>query len=85
MKSPGPVQRLLVRCLERYQQRGGGRELFRVACNFEPGCSEYARQAILLHGTRKGLALTLRRLRKCRHGDQVGRLSDPVPQREVNH
>jgi uncharacterized protein len=35
------------------------------ACRFSPTCSEYARLAILDHGTLRGLGLTLGRLFRC--------------------
>ena len=34
-------------------------------CRFQPTCSEYARQAIEIHGPLKGGYLTLKRLLKC--------------------
>ncbi|MDQ2993811.1 MAG: membrane protein insertion efficiency factor YidD [Pseudomonadota bacterium] len=34
-------------------------------CRFHPTCSHYATQAIMQHGTSKGLWLSLRRLMKC--------------------
>ncbi|MGA7990195.1 MAG: membrane protein insertion efficiency factor YidD [Thermoanaerobaculia bacterium] len=47
------------------------------ACRFTPTCSEYARQAFLRHGLRRGLALTARRLARC-HPFHAGG-PDPVP------
>jgi putative membrane protein insertion efficiency factor len=34
-------------------------------CRFYPTCSEYARQAVEVHGSLRGSALSLRRLCKC--------------------
>ncbi len=34
-------------------------------CRFYPSCSDYAIEAIEVHGTFKGLYLTIRRLLKC--------------------
>jgi hypothetical protein len=51
------------------------------ACRFDPPCSVYARDAILRHGPRRGLALGLRRLFKCRPGGGFG--YDPVPLAQV--
>ena len=34
-------------------------------CRFYPTCSEYARQAVEVHGSLRGSALALRRLCKC--------------------
>lgn len=35
------------------------------ACRFAPSCSEYAREALLLHGPVRGSLLAARRLGKC--------------------
>ncbi|MBR4926833.1 MAG: membrane protein insertion efficiency factor YidD [Alphaproteobacteria bacterium] len=48
-------------------------------CRFTPTCSEYAKQAFLLHGVIKGAILTAKRLLKCHPWGQSG--YDPVPQR----
>lgn len=34
-------------------------------CRFHPTCSEYAKEAISIHGSIKGLWLTLKRIIKC--------------------
>jgi putative membrane protein insertion efficiency factor len=49
-------------------------------CRFQPSCSEYGRQAIEIHGLRRGGLLTLRRLSRC-HPFRPGGF-DPVPSRE---
>ena len=47
-------------------------------CKFEPTCSEYAREAILKHGTFRGSILAAKRLARCTPlNDDSG--SDPVP------
>ena len=46
-------------------------------CRFTPTCSEYAYQAFLLHGIKKGAILTIKRILKCRPGGSWG--YDPVP------
>lgn len=46
-------------------------------CRFTPSCSEYARQAFLLHGGMKGAILTAKRLLKCHPWGASG--YDPVP------
>ena len=51
--------------------------LLPAACRFEPSCSEYAAEAVELHGVARGLALATQRLLRChplRHGG-----FDPVP------
>jgi putative membrane protein insertion efficiency factor len=47
------------------------------ACRFTPTCSEYAGQAVLRHGVRRGLAMAVRRLARC-HPFHAGG-PDPVP------
>ena len=51
--------------------------LFSSHCRFYPSCSAYALEAIELHGTIKGLWLTIKRLLRC-HPFAAGGL-DPVP------
>lgn len=51
--------------------------LFPPMCRFRPTCSEYALEAIKIHGPFKGLYLTVRRLFKC-HPFHPGGF-DPVP------
>ncbi|HWE57039.1 MAG TPA: membrane protein insertion efficiency factor YidD [Acidimicrobiales bacterium] len=47
-------------------------------CRFTPTCSQYAAEAIERHGARHGLALTFRRLGRCRPGGPSG--YDPIPE-----
>jgi uncharacterized protein len=47
-------------------------------CRFTPSCSTYAREALIVHGTGRGLWLTLRRLTRCRPFGPSG--YDPVPE-----
>ena len=48
-----------------------------AGCRFTPGCSEYARQALLTHGLARGGWLAVSRLARC-HPFHAGGL-DPVP------
>ena len=50
---------------------------FGGACRFHPSCSNYAAQAIALHGARRGTSLALRRLLRCNPFSKGG--FDPVP------
>lgn len=48
-------------------------------CRFEPTCSDYAKEAFLLHGIRKGAILTFKRILKCHPWGGDG--YDPVPKK----
>ena len=37
----------------------------RPRCRYQPTCSEYARQALVMHGCAKGLLLAVKRLARC--------------------
>ena len=56
--------------------------LFAGSCRFEPSCSQYARQAVIMHGAALGGLLTLWRLLRCQPLCRGG--YDPVP-RPVSH
>lgn len=49
-------------------------------CRFMPTCSQYAKEAFLLHGPLKGAMLTGKRILRC-HPWSVGG-HDPVPQKQ---
>jgi len=55
--------------------------MFVSPCRFLPTCSEYAIDALKVHGPGKGLALTARRLLRCHPVTWLGGSSgfDPVP------
>src|SRR5271167_748404 len=53
---------------------------FGGACKFYPSCSNYAQEAIELHGARRGTLLALKRLGRCRPFTKGG--FDPVPDAE---
>ncbi|MDO9081885.1 MAG: membrane protein insertion efficiency factor YidD [Humidesulfovibrio sp.] len=57
--------------------------LFAGSCRFEPSCSEYARQAVLIHGPAKGSLLALWRVLRCQPLCRSGH--DPVPLRIVHN
>ncbi|MHB1930150.1 MAG: membrane protein insertion efficiency factor YidD [Acidimicrobiales bacterium] len=71
----GPVAALMILAIRAYQVARAGRPSM---CRFTPSCSQYAVEAIERHRARRGLALTLRRLGRCRPGGSFG--SDPVPE-----
>ncbi len=51
-----------------------------ASCRHVPTCSEYAVQAIKIHGPFKGFVITVRRLSKCHPWGTHG--YDPVPPKE---
>ena len=53
------------------------------ACKFYPSCSQYAQEAIALHGARRGSWLALRRLGRCRPLTTGG--FDPVPDSRLGY
>ena len=53
--------------------------LFPPSCRFTPTCSQYAIEALRVHGPLKGSWLTIRRLLRCRPYGPSGH--DPVPPR----
>jgi putative component of membrane protein insertase Oxa1/YidC/SpoIIIJ protein YidD len=75
-----PLARLAVWAIGVYKGSGGGRSLW-VECNFTPSCSDYAREAIVRHGAWRGFGLARERISRCRQREQVGTVSDPVPER----
>lgn len=70
------MKRLMIRAIEGYQRAREGRP---SPCRFFPSCSEYAHEAITVHGAGRGGWLTARRLMRCRPFGPSG--FDPVPHR----
>lgn len=58
-----PVARTLIEAISLYQRLTSGRV---SACRFYPSCSNYAAEAIEVHGALRGSAFALRRLLRCR-------------------
>lgn len=56
--------------------------LLGARCRYVPSCSEYAHQALAIHGPVKGLGLTVNRL--CRCHPWGGHGLDPVPGSELD-
>ena len=64
----------LIRLVIAYQRAMEGRP---SPCRFTPSCSGYAVEALQVHGSARGLWLTIRRLARCRPFGPSG--WDPVP------
>ena len=69
------IQRLCIKLIQGY--RLALSPFFGMHCRFYPTCSAYALEAIIQHGTLRGLWLTLKRLAKCHPWHAGG--CDPVP------
>lgn len=50
----------------------------RIQCRYRPTCSEYSIEAVRAYGIRRGLVLTVRRIRSCQRTVPMGTL-DPLP------
>jgi putative component of membrane protein insertase Oxa1/YidC/SpoIIIJ protein YidD len=74
-----PLARFGVYLLEKYQNRGGGEELFNVDCNFIPSCSEYTKLCIQKFGFFVGTYLGIKRILRCKERDLVEKRRDPPP------
>jgi|GEM_PF-324724 len=74
---PG-VSRLMVGAVHAYQAARSGRP---TGCRYVPSCSEYAVEAIDVHGPAKGVALAARRIARCTPWGGHG--IDPVPDRRA--
>ncbi|TKB46993.1 membrane protein insertion efficiency factor YidD [Ferrimonas sediminicola] len=69
------MQKLLIGLIRLYQKLLS--PLLGQNCRFQPTCSQYAIEAISVHGCLKGSWLALRRILKCHPLHPGGR--DPVP------
>lgn len=69
------MKRLLIGLLRGYKKYVS--PLLPPACRFEPTCSEYAMEAIELHGPARGTWMAIRRLLRCHPFSRGG--FDPVP------
>ena len=62
-KSLSPAARVLLAAIRMYQLFFSA--LMPSACKFYPSCSQYAAEAVKLHGARRGSWLAVRRLARC--------------------
>ena len=72
------MKSFLLKAINWYQIAREGRP---SPCRFTPSCSEYAKEAVQVHGAGRGTWLTTRRLARCRPFGPSG--YDPVP--ELTH
>lgn len=73
------VKRALLAAIRAYQYTAPARA---PRCRYLPTCSEYAAEAIEIHGAGKGTWLALRRLGRCHPLGSHG--YDPVPENQTN-
>jgi len=69
------VKRFLLFWIRAYQ--AGISPLLPASCRYTPSCSEYAREAVELHGALRGTWLAVKRIGRCHPFG--GRGCDPVP------
>ena len=62
-RSPGWAAMVLARSITAYQRVTSGRP---SPCRFYPSCSNYALEAIEVHGAWRGVLLAVRRVSRCR-------------------
>lgn len=55
------------------------------SCRYTPSCSAYAEEALVTHGTMRGLGLVVRRLARCHPwgGEGFDPVPEPRPRREA--
>ncbi|HXT93383.1 MAG TPA: membrane protein insertion efficiency factor YidD [Trebonia sp.] len=78
----GLPSRLAIALLTAYQGAASGRI---SPCRFYPSCSNYAVEAFTVHGFWRGLALTARRLLRCRPFGPHGVDLVPIPVHADHH
>ena len=76
---PGIAARTLIRAVEWYQALFAWRP---SPCRFVPSCSNYALEALEVHGAWRGSGLALRRLGRCHPWGAHG--PDPVPRKSTS-
>jgi len=73
-----PVARALRALVRGYQWAFGGRP---SPCRYSPSCSQYAVEALEVHGAARGSWLAVRRVTRCHPWGGHG--WDPVPERRA--
>ena len=71
------MKKLLIAPIKFYQKHISPRKI--ACCRFTPTCSQYAIEALRVHGTTKGVYLSARRLCRCHPWGGYG--YDPVPKK----
>lgn len=76
-----PLKKILLFLIKTYQVTLSPR-FSHGACRYTPTCSQYALEAIEMHGVSKGVFLAARRILKCNPFFKGG--YDPVPPKKNN-
>lgn len=71
------MNRIMIACIRLYQRFLS--PLLGQNCRFHPSCSQYAIDALRIHGAVKGAGLAMWRILRCQPFCQGGH--DPVPER----
>ena len=74
-RNPSIVEQSVIALIRGYQVAIS--PMFPSSCRFYPSCSEYALQAVKIHGALKGAALSFSRICRCNPWNAGG--LDPVP------
>ncbi len=76
------IKKLLIFLIRTYQLTISPR-FSNGACRYVPTCSQYALEAIEIHGIFKGTLLAIRRILRCNPFFKGG--YDPVPPKKINN
>lgn len=71
---------ILLKLIDLYQKTPG---IHHASCRYIPTCSNYAKEAIQVHGSIKGSYLAIKRILRCNPFGSSG--YDPVPKKGVKH
>ena len=74
------MKKILIKLIKLYQKIPGD---IHNACRFYPTCSNYAIEALEVHGTFKGMYLIIKRLLRCNPFNKNGGI-DLVPPKNKN-
>ena len=73
------LKRSIIQLIEKYQNRGGGKVLFGIDCNYSPSCSEYMKICINEYGL-WGIYKGISRILRCNNSD----LADTIIDEPIN-
>lgn len=76
------MKTVLVKLIEFYQKFISGLKRY-PCCRFTPTCSQYAKEAIKVHGAIKGSLLAIWRILRCNPFCKGG--YDPVPEKKIRN